>query len=266
MTNTMAPEIRVVPKIKAHRGASITAPENTATAVRLAFQEGADACEIDVRRSKDGAIVVFHDEDTKRIGGRNSLVAEQTLAELRELDIGGWKSARYAGERIVTLAEIISFVPPGKTLFVEIKDGVEVVPNVLQAIENTPTKGRIAIESFSAEVLEAVAKVAPSLPLHMTLAAQKDSEGRPIGFPASLARRAKELGFDGLSVDVYGMTPAFAEAVRVEGLDLAVWTVNEPAMLRELRALPITWIETDAPASISKALLTTDQGPGDSRP
>ncbi len=245
------------PSIKAHRGASLAAPENTSSAVRLAFQQGADACEIDVRVSSDGVVVVFHDEDTKRVGGRDRRVDEQSLEELRELDVGAWKDRAYVGERVATLAEILALVPAGKTLFVEIKDGVEAVPTVLGTIESTPTKGNVAIESFSPEVLQAIGKVMPALSLHLTVGVQKDQSGLRMAFPIALAQQAKEAGFDGLAVDVRGVTRAFAQAVRDQGLELAVWTVNEPAAIRELRDLPITWIETDAPAAIASALRAT---------
>ncbi len=242
------------PKVKAHRGSSESAPENTLVAVQLAFKEGADATEIDVRVSKDGAVVVFHDEDTKRIGNRDQLIAEQTLAELRELDVGAWKSEQYAGERIATLTQILSALPVGHTLFVEIKDGVESVPSVLEAIKKTPTNGQVAIESFDVEVLRAVGRAMPQLPLHVTLGANEDAAGVIHPFAPALARDAKTAGFSGLSVDLRGMNHAFADAVYAEGLELAVWTVNHAAVLTLLRDFPITWIESDLPAMIVREL------------
>ena len=82
----------------AHRGASAYAPENTMPAFELAVRQGADMLELDVLRSADGALVVFHDDTTERWDGRRRLAAGCTLAELRQLDIGG--------ERVATLAEV----------------------------------------------------------------------------------------------------------------------------------------------------------------
>ena len=65
----------------------------------LAWEQGADAIECDVRMSKDGQIVVIHDADTQRTAGVNRLVADQTLDELRQLDFGGWKGQPFVGER-----------------------------------------------------------------------------------------------------------------------------------------------------------------------
>ncbi len=108
-------------KIIAHRGASFDAPENTLAAIRLAWQQQADAVEIDVHLSRDRHLVAIHDFNTRKTTGRNRPVARQTLAQLRTLDAGQWKHPRWRGEKIPTLEEVLATVPPGKRLFIEIK-------------------------------------------------------------------------------------------------------------------------------------------------
>ena len=117
-------------EIVAHRGASFDAPENTVAAIKLAWEQKADAAEFDVFLSKDGKIVVMHDPNTKRIGGVDRKVVDQTLAELRKLDVGRWKDARFAGERMPTLEEMLATVPAGKRVFIEVKCGPEIVPEL----------------------------------------------------------------------------------------------------------------------------------------
>jgi glycerophosphoryl diester phosphodiesterase len=121
-------------EIIAHRGASYDAPENTLTAVQLGWQQQADGVEIDIKLSKDGHIVAFHDHGTARTTGANHTLAELTLAELRDLDAGSWKNARFAGERIPALEEILAIIPPGKRLFIEIKAGPDIVPELKRCI------------------------------------------------------------------------------------------------------------------------------------
>src|SRR5687767_8313270 len=82
-------------EIIAHRGASHDAPENTLAAFRLGWQQGADANELDIHQTKDGQIVTLHDKSTKRTTGIAFDVTQQTLAELRGQDAGGWKGARF---------------------------------------------------------------------------------------------------------------------------------------------------------------------------
>jgi glycerophosphoryl diester phosphodiesterase len=245
-----------MPKIKAHRGASARAPENTVAAVKLAFEAMADGAEVDVRISADGAVVVIHDEDTERVGGRKLLVSAQTLAELKELDVGSWKSPAYANERIPTLAEVLVLIPAGKTLFVEIKGGASDVPTVLETIAKTQSAGTIAIESFSLEVLEAVGRTAPSLGRHWTIMAEEDPENADRLLPHDLAlvEKATKLGFAGLSVDGRGLRNGFANAASAAGLELAVWTVDHVAIAKAMSALPITWIETNEPMKIKSGL------------
>src|SRR5947208_878460 len=100
-------------EIIAHRGASWEAPENTLSAVQLAWQQGADAVEADFRLSRDRQIVATHDDSTLRITGVDLRVHESSLAELRALDFGRWKAAQFEGERIPTLAELLATVPAG---------------------------------------------------------------------------------------------------------------------------------------------------------
>src|SRR5262245_27030179 len=110
-------------EIIAHRGASHEAPENTLAAIHLAWEQQADAVEIDVRLSQGNRLVVLHDGTTAKTAGVNKPVHRQTLAELLQLDVGRWKGPRWAGQRVPILAEALDSVPGGKRLFVEIKCG-----------------------------------------------------------------------------------------------------------------------------------------------
>src|ERR1700686_17426 len=98
----------------AHRGASHDAPENTLAAFRLAWEAGADGIEGDFRLTRDGEIVCIHDPTTGRPAGVGLSVADTTLACLRELDVGALHGARWIGERIPPIQEVIATVPPGK--------------------------------------------------------------------------------------------------------------------------------------------------------
>ena len=86
------------PLVIAHRGASAYRPENTFSAYELAVEQGADMIEIDLHRTRDGAVVVAHDEGLERIGGRGD-IADATLAEVRALDAGKGHPAPAEGPR-----------------------------------------------------------------------------------------------------------------------------------------------------------------------
>ena len=146
----------------AHRGASYDAPENTLAAFRLAWQRGADGIEGDFYLTADGEIVCLHDSDTGRTGDRKLFVGQATLAELRKVDVGAWRGEKFRGERIPTLAEVLSVVPAGKKIFVEVKSG----PQILAALKRDLVRSRlkpaqVTIISFHDSVIEAVRKQLP---------------------------------------------------------------------------------------------------------
>jgi glycerophosphoryl diester phosphodiesterase len=93
------------PLVIAHRGESAHAPEQTLAAFERAAALGADLIEVDVRRTRDGRLVLMHDANVARTTDGEGLVGTLTLAELRELDAGAWFGDRFAGERIPTLEE-----------------------------------------------------------------------------------------------------------------------------------------------------------------
>ena len=117
-----------VPLLIAHRGESYDAPENTLAAINLAWERGAAAVELDARMSADGVLVVSHDPDTRRIGGPRRPIRQQTAAESTQLDAGRWKHRRWTGERLPLLRAALATVPRSGRLFVEMKEGPETVP------------------------------------------------------------------------------------------------------------------------------------------
>lgn len=93
----------------AHRGASEYAPENTFAAFYLGIEMGADGIETDVRRTKDGILVLFHDDSLARITGQSGSVSDYTYMELLEMDFGGYKHSKYQNEKIVSLEDFLKY-------------------------------------------------------------------------------------------------------------------------------------------------------------
>lgn len=253
---TAAEESKV--EIVAHRGASYDAPENTLTAVHLGWKQQADAVEFDVWLSKDGHIVLMHDKDTERTGGVKKLVADQTLAELQRLDVGRWKDERFAGERIPLLKDVLATIPPGKRVFIEIKCGPEIVPElvrVLQASGHPPAA--MAIISFQAEVISAVKQALPTHKAYWLVSLKRDKQtGAWNHTVGELIARAKQLHADGLDVSACELVdPSFGRQVREAGLELYVWTVNDIELARQMVAAGVQGITTDRPAWLREQLV-----------
>lgn len=241
-------------EIVAHRGASFDAPENTVAAIKLAWEQKADASEFDVYLTKDGKIVATHDADTKRTAGVEMKVAGATLAELRKLDVGKWKGAKFAGEKIPTLEEMLATVPAGKRVLIEVKCGPEIVPEldrVLKAAKLKPEQ--TAIISFNANVIEATKKARPDLQGYWIVSL--NTKGKP-KTAEELIAKAKEVKADGLDLSA---TPAvlhkaFGDKVKAAGLKLYVWTVDDPALAKKMLAAGVESLTTNKPGWLREQL------------
>lgn len=111
-------------KVWAHRGASAYAPENTLEAFLLAAEQGADGVELDVQLTKDGEMVVVHDEEIDRVSDGSGFVKDYTLAELKTLNFNK-THPEYQDVKIPTLREVYEALKPtGMTINVELKTGI----------------------------------------------------------------------------------------------------------------------------------------------
>jgi glycerophosphoryl diester phosphodiesterase len=234
-------------EIIAHRGASFDAPENTVAALRLGYEQGADAGECDIHLSQDGRIVVFHDADTARIGGPKQAVAAQTLAELRTRDAaqwGKWRGSAFA-EKIPELAEVLALVPAGKRLFIELKVGAEILPELARVIHASGLgAAQLPLITFDLEVARETKR---RLPAHEVSWIVGYEAGRSPGV-VELVKSAQAAGIDGLDLNFrFPMDAAFVQEVRAAGLKLYTWTVDDPTVARSLAAAGIDGITTNRP-------------------
>jgi glycerophosphoryl diester phosphodiesterase len=245
-------------EVVAHRGASQDAPENTLAAVKLGLEQGADAVEIDVHLSRDGKIVVLHDDDTKRTAGLDKKVADQTLDELRGLDVGRfgpWQGKGFS-ERIPTLDEVLALVPAGKRVFVEIKCGVEILPALEQSLRGSRLSPyQTAIISFQYAVVEAAKRRFPDRRVYWLHGYDKDKKTGEFPRIEDLVRRAKEARLDGLNLNhQFPLDGAAVRRVKDTGLTCYVWTVDDPAKARELVKAGVDGITTNRPGALRREL------------
>lgn len=112
------------PIIYGHRGASQYAPENTLASYNRAIEMGADGIEIDVHKSKDGHLIVCHDERVDRTTNGQGYIKDLILKEIKSLDAGSWFSKEFSGEKIPLLEEVLEFVKDKDILLnIELKNG-----------------------------------------------------------------------------------------------------------------------------------------------
>jgi len=233
-------------EIIAHRGASYDAPENTMASVLLGWEQRANV-EVDVYLSKDNRIVVIHDASTKRTAGVDLKVKETDARQLCELDVGSFKSEKFAGQRIPLLADVLKTIPPTGQLYVEIKSGKEILPFLLPILVESGKMSQIVIIGFDLETV-ATAKELFDVPTYWLRGTKKVEETEEwIPHDPNMIEQAKARGLDGLDVDHNGVTEEFARAVKASGLKFYVWTVDDPEEASRLVKLGVDGITTNRP-------------------
>lgn len=153
------------PWVIAHRGGAALAPENTLAAFKAAMDAGADAVELDVHLSRDGRLIVMHDETVDRTTDGSGAIADLTGAELKRLDAGSWFGAGYAGERVPYLEEVLALAAHP---VIELKYGSERYPGIEETVVHAlRTTGRMRdaiVISGNPSPLAALKRFAPELP------------------------------------------------------------------------------------------------------
>lgn len=238
----------------AHRGASGSAPENTLLAVRRAIEFKADFVEVDVQRSADGELVLFHDTTLTRTTDVEEVYPERapyrvgdfTLAELKRLDAGFWFSAEFAGERIPTLGEILPVLQERAGLLLEMKNSL-LYPGIEQDIseelersgfaQSAAASGRLVVQSFDRLSVRRYHQLQPEV---------------PVG--ALFATRPTEVELQETATYAQQANPSFrntdrplVERIHELGLTTSVYTVNEPEDMRRMIELGVDGIITNFP-------------------
>lgn len=243
------------PEIIAHRGVSSVAPENTAAAIRLAWQVGCPAAECDVRLTRDNRVMLMHDESAKRTGGADLLVAATDSARLRQLDVGAWKGPAYAGEKVPFLDEILEVLPAHRTLFIEIKCGPEILEPLKALIDQSGKAAQLVLISFNLDALTAAKQRLPHIPTCWLIKTKKSRlTGRPLKHKTDLIETARAANLDGLSVHCAGLAARFARQTLDSGLKLYTWTVDDPQEARRLQKLGVHGITTNCPDRLMEDL------------
>jgi len=246
------------PLIIAHRGASHDAPENTVAAFRLAMEQGADGFEGDYYLTSDGQIACIHDPDTERVAGEKLLVKQSTLAELRQLDVGAWKHARYRGERLPTLEESLDEVPPGKLIYIELKTGPEIVKPMLAALDASSLQPeQTVVIAFNADTIAEVERLRPELRTYWLVRYKQDDAGRWTPTVDEVIATLKRIKTDGLDsqAEMKVVDRQFVDKLRASGpFDFQVWTVDDPKVARFYTKLGATGITTNRPGWLRRQL------------
>lgn len=215
-----------LPRVIAHRGASAVAPENTLAALRKASEFGAAWVEFDVKLTRDGVPILFHDDQLERTTNGRGNVAEVTLEQIQALDAGGWFDPAFRGEPVPTFAAALELCATlGLGVNVEIKPcpgrTVATAERVLEVLgARWPAHMQMPLlSSFEQACLEVAAAKAP---------------GVPRGYLANRLPRAwsdemQRYGCATLHLSQRWVGRWQIQALREAGVPLLLYTVDDPA-------------------------------------
>jgi len=231
-----APLLRV-----GHRGAKGHAPENTAISFSVAAGMGVNVVETDVHLSKDGEVVLIHDHMVDRTTDGHGYVKDLTLAELKKLDAGSWYDARFAGERILTLDELLSWARDRIAVAIEIKNGPIYYPGIvaqtIAALRRHGMTRQAILISFDHLALREAKQIAPEIVTGILY----------VGGLADPVAAARAAGADALHPHWAYVTPELVQTVHAAGLALSPWNPNDLPTIRMLSQMGVDSVGTDYP-------------------
>lgn len=250
------------PVVIAHRGGSRLRPENTVVAFAHAVALGVDALECDVHVSRDGEVVVIHDDTVDRTTNTSGAVAAYTARELQDMDAGwsfvdlkGQASFRQQGIGVPRLADVLGRFP-GVPFVIEIKgDDPAVVPRVLDVIRRYRRDREVVVGGFCHAVLEAVRAQAADLVTSASIVEVRAAVRRAwFGVsPGATGCRLFQM-----PVRYHGrriLRRGLARAVRRASFPVHAWVVDDPTEMRQLLDWGVTGLITDRPDVARDAIL-----------
>jgi glycerophosphoryl diester phosphodiesterase len=239
------------PILFAHRGACAHAPENTLESFQLAFEQGADAIELDAKLTADDEVVVIHDSTVDRTTNGKGRVSVLKLVELRSLDAGSFFSEKYRGARIPTLNEVFEAFGKRGMINVEMTNYYagrdNLAEKVCELVRKHALEDRIIFSSFFSYNLRKCAQLLPQVPRgYLALDGWKGIWARSFGFMFG--------DYQALHPNISDVDQQQVQRVHRLKRRVHVWTANSPQDIQRLKDWGVDGIFTDDPQTAVRAL------------
>ncbi|MCJ1680235.1 glycerophosphodiester phosphodiesterase [Streptomyces sp. APSN-46.1] len=254
------------PVVYAHRGASAYAPENTLEAIDLAMRLGFDWVENDVQRTRDGVLVVVHDDTLARTTDVEQRfpdrkpwrVRDFTAEEIAALDAGSWFSEEYAGARVPTLREYLARVQRNQQrLLLEIKKP-ELYPGIEREtlylldeagwLDERHVTGSLVVQSFSADSVRIVHDMRPDIVTAFLGTPTVADLPKYARFTDRINPWHTTISADYVTA-VHNLLGAHGKAMEVD-----TWIVDDPATARKVQDMGVDGIISNAPDVVREAI------------
>jgi glycerophosphoryl diester phosphodiesterase len=251
----------------AHRGASAYYPENTIESFQGAIAMGADMVELDVQLSRDGEVVVFHDEKLSRCTNGKGRIADYTLMELKKLDAGTWFSKEYKDAKIPTLIEALTLCKDKIAVNVEIKTEA-ITENISGGIEEksmniVEMKGmweHVVFSSFDPRAIKHLKEIDRTVAAAVKIAAAVLFEKGYYGsrFPSEIIEL---LGADAFNCSKNELSKKWLTNLKLNNIPVNIYTVNDKKNMRRFLELGVSGIFTNKPDILKAVLADVKKAP-----
>lgn len=230
----------------AHRGNASTAPGNTMPAVEGAWRAGADLVEVDLRLAEDGIGVVIHDATVDRTTTAAGEVGRMSATEVARLDAGTPFSPVFAGTGVPLLADVAEYLAdhPGTDLLLELKGdySTEQASGVLSTLAAAGMTGRTIAQTFWPKTIRSLRAADPDVRLGLLVGSHVAPDDVMLPLSTEVGAFACNPRYDLIAAD-----PALVGRLHAAGMQVFVWTLNEPEQWAEAMAWGVDGIITDRP-------------------
>ena len=236
-------------KVWAHRGASGYYPENTISSFEGAIKQNADGIELDVHLSKDGYVIVCHDETLNRTTNGKGFIKNFDLFELKQLDAGSWYDKKFKGEKLPLLEEVIELIKGTKMeLNIEIKAGSifyqGIEGKVLKLLDKYKIKDQVIISSFDHYSLVKIKELDTEI---KTGILYSEALYKPLDY-------IKTTKANALHPYYITVTKEMVEEANAIGIDVNPYTINNEDHIRMIKPMNVNAIITNYPDRVKSIL------------
>lgn len=234
--------------VLAHRGASAYAPENTLASFYKAIDLGAQGIETDLQKTKDGVIVLFHDNVLDKKSDKKGAVADYTWAELREADVGSWFSPKYKGERLITFEQFLIFFGRRDLLFdFELKSlfTESEIREITRLIDEYDARKKTTITSFVFDNLKTTRDVDRNIRIGYVLNKKIDDD---------VIRQLESIDGRQVCPRAELITPDQVKLAHHHGLEVNAWGIQNVEVMNNMLTLGVDRIIIDFPDKLIEEL------------
>ncbi len=222
--------------VLAHRGASMSAPENTLAAIRQAIEDRADWVEIDVQETADGEVVVIHDSDLMKLAKNPAKIWNLRIEDLAQIDIGSYRDPKFADQRVPTLRQVLELCKGKIGVVIELKyygHDKNLEESVVKIVEDTATTHQVQVMSLKHDAVKKMKKLRPTWKCGLLMSVTMGN--------------AAKVDADFVAVNARFVDRKFVQRMHAANKQVYVWTVNDLGTMSMMLNRDVDGLLTDNP-------------------